>query len=137
MNGNVDKGQAGNTNHVVELEVIGHDLPKDPGASIDVSKLYARIDEVRAKIDAGKFTPGSLAEVMEKLEAAELVADCPESQDAVNKALEDLNGIESQLKQAVTVAFEFKGDIPLRRSGSRSCQRGEGYRAGEQTAHAR
>lgn len=100
------------TNHVVELEVFGHDLPKDPGASIDVSKLYARIDEVRAQIAAGKYTADSVQKVLEKLEAAELVADCPESQDAVDKALENLNGIESQLEQAVTVTFEFKGDVP-------------------------
>ena len=112
MNGNVDNGRTGNTNHVVELEVIGHDLPKDPGASIDVSELYDRIDAVRAQIAAGKYTADSVQKVLEKLEAAELVADCPESQAAVGKALEDLNSIESQLKQAVTVTFEFKGDVP-------------------------
>ena len=102
----------GKTNHVIECQVNGHDLPKDPGASIDVSGLYARIDAVRAQIAAGKYTAESVQKVLDKLEAAELVADCPESQDAVNKALEDLNGIESQLKQAVTVTFEFKGDVP-------------------------
>ena len=102
----------GKTNHVIECQVNGHDLPKDPGASIDVSGLYARIDKVRAQIAAGKYTAESVQKVLDKLEAAELVADCPESQDAVNKALEDLNGIESQLKQAVTVTFEFKGDVP-------------------------
>ncbi len=77
-----------------------------------MSELYDRIDAVRAQIAAGKYTADSVQKVLEKLEAAELVADCPESQDAVNKALEDLNGIESQLKQAVTVTFEFKGDVP-------------------------
>lgn len=102
----------GTTNHVIECQVNGRDLPKDPGASIDVSELYVRIDEVRAQIAAGKYTADSVQKVLEKLEAAELVADCPESQDAVNKALEDLNSIESQLKQAVTVTFEFKGDVP-------------------------
>ena len=102
----------GKTNHVIECQVNGHDLPKDPGASIDVSGLYARIDKVRVQIAAGKYTAESVQKVLDKLEAAELVADCPESQDAVNKALEDLNGIESQLKQAVTVTFEFKGDVP-------------------------
>lgn len=102
----------GTTNHVIECQVNGHDLPKDPGVSINVSELYARIDAVRAKIAAGKYTADSVQKVLEKLEAAELVADCPESQDAVDKALENLNGIESQLKQAVIVTFEFKGDVP-------------------------
>ena len=72
------RGQADDktTNHVVEFEVIGRDLPVDPGADIDTSALYQRIDEVRAAIANGTWTPESVQQVMDKLEAAELVADC-------------------------------------------------------------
>lgn len=103
------RGQADDktTNHVVELEVTGHDLPADQGADIDTSKLYQRIDEVRGAIAAGKFTADSIQQVMDKLEAAELVADCPKSKEAVDRALESLKGVESLLKRVFVVAFQY------------------------------
>lgn len=104
--------KSGDTNHVVELEVIGHDVPSKPGEQIDTSKLYQRIDEVRATIESGKWTPESVQKVMDKLEAAELVADCPKSEEQVKKALDELKGIEGLLKKAVTVTFAYKGDVP-------------------------
>lgn len=100
------------TNHVVEFEVIGRDLPVDPGADIDTSALYQRIDEVRAAIESGKWTPESVQQVMDKLEAAELVADCPKDEAQVDEALKGLEDIESLLKKAVTVTFAFTGDVP-------------------------
>ena len=102
----------GKTNHVVELEVMGKNLPSKPGEQIDTSKLYQRIDEVRATIESGKWTPESVQKVMDKLEAAELVADCPKSEEQVKKALDELKGIEGLLKKAVTVTFAYKGDVP-------------------------
>ena len=108
MNGRND----GNTNHVVEFEIKGRSLPSDPGTQIDTSKLYQRIDEVRAVIESGKWTPESVQKVMDKLEAAELVADCPKSAEEVKKALNGLEGIEDLLKKAVTVTFAYKGDVP-------------------------
>lgn len=102
----------GNTNHIVELEVMGKNLPSKPGEQIDTSKLYQRIDEVRAVIESGKWTPESVQKVMDKLEAAELVADCPKSAEEVKKALDGLKGIEDLLKKAVTVTFAYKGDVP-------------------------
>ena len=103
------RGQDDNktTNHVVELEVMGRDIPVDAGAAIDTSALYARIDEVRDYIAAGKYTDGSIQKVMDKLEAAELVADCPKSKKDVDEALESLKGIEDLLKQGVTVSFQY------------------------------
>lgn len=103
------RGQADDktTNHVVELEVMGRDIPVDAGAAIDTSALYARIDEVRDYIAAGKYTDGSIQKVMDKLEAAELVADCPKSKKDVDEALESLKGIEDLLKQGVTVSFQY------------------------------
>ena len=103
------RGQDDNktTNHVVELEVMGRDIPVDAGATIDTSALYARIDEVRDYIAAGKYTDGSIQQVMDKLEAAELVADCPKSKKDVDEALESLKGIENLLKQGVTVSFQY------------------------------
>ena len=117
MCGNTDvngqgKPTAGNTNHIVELEVMGKNLPSKPGEQIDTSKLYQRIDKVRATIESGKWTPESVQEVMDKLEAAELVADCPKSEEQVKKALDELKGIEDLLKKAVTVTFAYKGDVP-------------------------
>lgn len=107
------KGRSdGNTMHVVELEVMGKNLPSKPGEQIDTSKLYQRIDEVRAVIESGKWTPESVQKVMDKLEAAELVADCPKSAEEVKKALDGLEGIEDLLKKAVTVTFAYKGDVP-------------------------
>jgi len=100
------------TNHVVEFEVIGRDLPVDPGADIDTSALYQRIDEVRAAIESGKWTPESVQKVMDKLEAAELVADCPKDKAQVDEVLKGLEDIESLLKKAVTVTFAFTGDVP-------------------------
>ena len=100
------------TNHVVEFEVIGRDLPVDPGADIDTSALYQRIDEVRAVIESGKWTPESIQKVMDKLEAAELVADCPKDKAQVDEVLKGLEDIESLLKKAVTVTFAFTGDVP-------------------------
>ena len=108
MNGRND----GNTNHVVEFEVMGRSLPSDPGTQIDTSKLYQRIDEVRVAVESGKWTPESVQKVMDKLEAAELVADCPKDEAQVAKAIEDLNGVEDLLKKAVTVTFAYKGDVP-------------------------
>ena len=103
MNGRND----GNTNHVVEFEVKGRNLPVEQGEEIDTSALYARIDEVRDYIAAGKYTDGSIQKVMDKLEAAELVADCPKSKKDVDEALESLKGIEDLLKQGVTVSFQY------------------------------
>lgn len=102
----------GNTNHVVELEVMGRNLPVNPDAQIDTSKLYQRIDEVRVAVESGKWTPESVQKVMDKLEAAELVADCPKDEAQVAKVIEDLNGVEDLLKKAVTVTFAYKGDVP-------------------------
>lgn len=102
----------GNTNHIVELEVMGKNLPSKPGEQIDTSKPYQHIDEVRAVIESGKWTPESVQKVMDKLEAAELVADCPKSAEEVKKALDGLKGIEDLLKKAVTVTFAYKGDVP-------------------------
>lgn len=107
MNGSIDNGSAGTTNHVVEFEVKGRNLPVEQGEEIDTSALYARIDEVRDYIAAGKYTDGSVQKVMDKLEAAELVADCPKSKEEVAKALESLKGIEDLLKQGVTVSFQY------------------------------
>ena len=104
--------KSGDTNHVVELEVIGHDAPSKPGEQIDTSALYKRIDEVRAVIESGRWTPESVQKVMDKLEAAELVADCPKSAEEVAKALDELKGIEDLLKKVVTVSFAYKGDVP-------------------------
>ena len=117
MCGNTDvngqgKPTTGNTNHIVELEVMGKNLPSKPGEQIDTSKLYQRIDEVRAAIESGKWTSESVQKVMDKLEAAELVADCPKSEEQVKKALDELKGIEDLLKKAVTVTFAYKGDVP-------------------------
>lgn len=95
------------TNHVVELEVIGRDLPAEQGAEIDTSALYKRIDEVRATIESGKYTAESVQKVMDKLEAAELVADCPKDEAQVKTALKSLEGIESLLKKALVVSFQF------------------------------
>ena len=107
------KGRSdGNTMHVVELEVMGKNLPSKPGEQIDTYALYKRIDEVRAVIESGKWTPESVQKVMDKLEAAELVADCPKSAEEVKKALDGLKGIEDLLKKAVTVTFAYKGDVP-------------------------
>ena len=100
------------TNHVVELKVMGRNLPVNPDAQIDTTKLYQRIDDIRAKIESGKWTPESVQKVMDKLEAAELVADCPKDEAQVAKAIEDLNGAEDLLKKAVTVTFAYKGDVP-------------------------
>lgn len=108
MNGRND----GNTNHVVEFEIMGRSLPSDPGAQIDTTKLYQRIDDIRAAVESGKWTPESVQKVMDKLEAAELVADCPKDEAQVAKAIEDLNGAEDLLKKAVTVTFAYKGDVP-------------------------
>ena len=113
MNGSIDNGNSGTTNHVVELEVIGHDVAVEPGEQIDSSKLYQRIDEVRDAIANGKWTPESVQKVMDKLEAAELIADCPKSQDQVDKALKGLEGVESLLKRAVTVTFAYVGEVPV------------------------
>lgn len=107
MNGSIDNGHAGTTNHVVEFEVNGRNLPVEQGEVIDTSALYARIDEVRDYIAAGKYTDGSIQKVMDKLEAAELVADCPKSKKDVDEALESLKGIEDLLKQGVTVSFQY------------------------------
>lgn len=107
------KGRSdGNTMHVVELEVMGKNLPSKPGEQIDTTKLYQRIDEVRAVIESGRWTPESVQKVTDKLEAAELVADCPKSAEEVKKALDGLKGIEDLLKKAVTVTFAYKGDVP-------------------------
>lgn len=95
------------TNHVVELEVIGRDLPAEQGAEINTSVLYKRIDEVRATIESGKYTAESVQKVMDKLEAAELVADCPKDEAQVKAALKSLEGIESLLKKALVVSFQF------------------------------
>ena len=95
------------TNHVVELEVIGRDLPAEQGAEIDTSALYKRIDEVRAAIESGKYTAESVQKVMDKLEAAELVADCPKDEAQVKAVLKSLEGIESLLKKALVVSFKF------------------------------
>ena len=113
-NTDMDKGKptSGNTNHIVELEVMGRNLPVNPDAQIDTSALYQRIDDIRAKIESGKWTPESVQKVMDKLEAAELVADCPKDEAQVAKAIEDLNGAEDLLKKAVTVTFAYKGDVP-------------------------
>ena len=97
----------GKTNHVVELEVMGKNLSSKPGEQIDTSALYQRIDEVRAVIESGKWTPESVQKVVDKLEAAELVADCPKSAEEVKKALNGLEGIEDLLKQGVTVSFQY------------------------------
>ncbi len=107
MNGSIDNSHAGTTNHVVEFEVNGRNLPVEQGEVIDTSALYARIDEVRDYILAGKYTDGSIQKVMDKLEAAELVADCPKSKKDVDEALESLKGIEDLLKQGVTVSFQY------------------------------
>ena len=107
MNGSIDNGHTGTTNHVVEFEVNGRNLPVEQGEVIDTSALYARIDEVRDYIAAGKYTDGSIQKVMDKLEAAELVADCPKSKKDVDEALESLKGIENLLKQGVTVSFQY------------------------------
>ncbi len=104
MRGQSDKAS---TNHVVELEVIGRDLPAEQGAEIDTSALYKRIDEVRAAIESGKYTAESVQKVMDKLEAAELVADCPKDEAQVKAALKSLEGIESLLKKALVVSFKF------------------------------
>ena len=104
MRGQSDKAS---TNHVVELEVIGRDLPAEQGAEIDTSALYKRIDEVRATIESGKYTAESVQKVMDKLEAAELVADCPKDEAQVKAALKSLEGIESLLKKALVVSFQF------------------------------
>lgn len=104
MRGQSDKAS---TNHVVELEVIGRDLPAEQGAEIDTSALYKRIDEVRAAIESGKYTAESVQKVMDKLEAAELVADCPKDEAQVKAALKSLEGIESLLKKALVVSFQF------------------------------
>lgn len=107
MNGATTGNWSGTTNHVVECEVIGHDVPAGQGTSIDTSALYNRIDAVRDYIANGKFTPESVQKVMDKLEAAELVADCPKDEKAVKDALASLEGIESELKAGVTVSFQF------------------------------
>lgn len=116
MCGNIDmdkgKPTRGNTNHIVELEVMGRNLPVNPDAQIDTSALYQRIDEVRVAVESGKWTPESVQKVMDKLEAAELVADCPKDEAQVAKAIEDLKGVEDLLKKAVTVTFAYKGDVP-------------------------
>ena len=95
------------TNHIVELEVMGRDLPLDSGEQIDTSALYKRIDEVRAAIESGKYTAESVQKVIDKLEAAELVADCPKDEAQVKAALKSLEGIESLLKKALVVSFQF------------------------------
>ena len=107
MNGSEDNGHKGTTNHVVELEVLGASLPAEQGAEIDTSALYKRIDEVRATIESGKYTAESVQKVMDKLEAAELVADCPKNEAQVKAALKSLEGIESLLKKALVVSFKF------------------------------
>lgn len=107
MNGSEYGSEKGNTNHVVELEVIGRDLPAEQGAEIDTSALYKRIDEVRVAIESGKYTAESVQKVMDKLEAAELVADCPKDEAQVKAALKSLEGIESLLKKALVVSFKF------------------------------
>lgn len=104
--------KSGDTNHIVELEVMGKNLPAKPDTQIDTSKLYQRIDEVRDAIANGKWTPESVQQVMDKLEAAELVADCPKDKAQVDEALKGLEDIESLLKKAVTVTFAFTGDVP-------------------------
>lgn len=104
--------KSGDTNHIVELEVMGKNLPAKPDTQIDTSKLYQRIDEVRDAIANGKWTPESVQQVMDKLEAAELVADCPKDKAQVDEALKGLEDIESLLKKAVTVTFAYKGDVP-------------------------
>lgn len=107
MNGSVDNGHKGTTNHVVELEVLGASLPAEQDAEIDTSALYKRIDEVRAAIESGEYTAESVQKVMDKLEAAELVADCPKDEAQVKAALKSLEGIESLLKKALVVSFQF------------------------------
>lgn len=104
--------KSGDTNHIVELEVMGKNLPAKPDTQIDTSKLYQRIDEVRDAIANGTWTPESVQQVMDKLEAAELVADCPKDKAQVDEALKGLEDIESLLKKAVTVTFAFTGDVP-------------------------
>ena len=97
MNGaKLKDGSKGNTNHVVELEVMGHAV-SEQGQSLDTQKLYDRIDALKAEIATGKYTTSSVAKLQEKLDAAELVADCGKTQADVDKALDSLKDVEKLL----------------------------------------
>ena len=53
----------------------------------------------RDAIANGTWTPESIQKVMDKLEAAELVADCPKDKAQVDEVLKGLEDIESLLKK--------------------------------------
>lgn len=96
MNGAEKDSWSGTTNHVVECEVIGHDVATS-GSDLDTADLAARIDAVNAEIANGVYTTSSVAEVQKVLDAAELVLDCGKTQDEVAEAFKSLEGIESKL----------------------------------------
>ena len=97
VNGKSDSG----SNHVVELEVMGHAVAPE-SQELDVQKLYDRIDAVKAEIAKGIYTDESVAKVEAKLDEAERVADCAKTQDEVDAALKSLDGIEKMLVLAGT-----------------------------------
>ena len=96
MNGAKKGNWSGTTNHVVECEVIGHDVAIS-GSDLDTAALAERIDAVNAEIVKGAYTTSSVAAVQKVLDEAELVLDCGKTQDEVAKALKSLEGIESKL----------------------------------------
>lgn len=97
MNGANNGNWSGNTNHVVECEVIGHDLSNSGSSDLDTAALADRIDAVNAEIAKGVYTTSSVAAVQKVLDEAELVLDCGKTQDEIAKALKSLEGIESKL----------------------------------------
>ncbi len=87
----------GNTNHIVELEVMGHAsaAATDP---IDVSELDARIAELDQLLSAdSEHTTSSVATVAEQVARAREVADYPQTKENVAAALATLADIEKSL----------------------------------------
>lgn len=107
MNGRTD----GNTNHVVEFEVMGKPVAKDQNR-IDTTQLDKRIADLDALMASGEYTDESVEKVSAIVDAARKVANNPESDQAVADALKTLENLESKLEKnpVVTPPTPDQGD---------------------------
>ncbi len=87
----------------LEAAVEALEPAETPGPSVDVDALTEKIDEAQAVLDSGDLTEEEAAKLKEAIDAAVEAAEVAESQEAVDKALADLEAVIEE----VTAEDEF------------------------------